>query len=154
MSASRDAFPQIDLSDLSPVQARSLFMVPFLGNGFTASGIYVRMGGGTGECPNCYNDELERSTGLGFTLEGTWGECWRCNGSGREKFGEIYPVLGRVLSVNPKCEDVKVGDVIVFLPNNYDWVHLSDGRSFCNMPESAALAILEGFDDGEVTLVA
>ena len=37
----RTAYPEIDLRDVRPTIPRTLFMLPFLGSGFTPSGIYV-----------------------------------------------------------------------------------------------------------------
>lgn len=60
----------------------------------------------------------------------------------------LYPVLGRVLRVGPKCEGrVKVNDVVVFRPLNYTDAELEDGRAFSFIEERACSAVIGGYDD-------
>lgn len=87
-----------DLADLKVVEPHQMFVQPFLGSGFTKSGLYLE-----------YNQKL-------------------------------YPVLATVLVVGPEVTRARPGEIIVYHPGSFDWVHLPNDRSFATMDERAVLA--------------
>jgi hypothetical protein len=155
----RELAPE-DLKDLSPVQPYSLFVSPFLGNGFTEGGIYIDYSCTTGNCRNCKGtgidqDILKWLEARGIPLKNYTGgaQCQYCDGAGTVTVGSLLPVLGRVLRVHPSCKLIVPGDVVHFPPQAYDWVHLNE-RSFVVMDERVLNGIIEGYDTAQVTMVA
>jgi ABC-type nitrate/sulfonate/bicarbonate transport system ATPase subunit len=59
------------------------------------------------------------------------------------QFAELLPKIYTYVIKTHKCESVKVGDTIMFLPNHTTDYYLADGRRIWAMDERAVQAVME-----------